>query len=83
MALSNLAMHSYVQITSIDVESLPEDQRTEGQRFTEAIAEEEKERGELLRRRMELSENISSQEKELTEIKDKVSALESKVSIYS
>ena len=65
----------------MDISSLPEYQRTEGERYIEAIAEEEKEKKEFLQRKTELSERICSQEKELKEVQEQVSTLEAQVYI--
>ena len=68
-----------VQSPSVDLDSLPEEQRTEAERFLEAIGEEEKEKADLLQRKKEIQERITAQEKELVEAQERVATLETKV----
>lgn len=69
------------QITSVDVDLLPENRTKEGQALIEAITEEDREKEEFRRRKTELLEKIRLQEDEFREMQDMVSSLEAKVAI--
>jgi predicted nuclease with TOPRIM domain len=67
------------QLPPVDVATLPNEQKAEGEGLIEAIAEEVREKEEFIQRKQELSDKITSQQRDLTRLQDEVSSLEAKV----